>query len=249
MGSLQNFFSTLAKNTRSLVIVLVVLAIVGTVIGFILNKKENQSEEARNALFIAQQSVNAQLKAIGDKEQMNTVAKEVKAEKAGAKVPPAKNIDFDALTYQKLDVDSNFGEAISKLTAVSEKYNGTRPAFEARLYLGNLYYNHGESSKSLNWYVKASESANGSMEKAFAYSALGYAQENAGKNQDALDSFDKALNQGEGMIKGDVLLAVARNQTKLGKADQAKTTFDRIIKELPNTEFSKTAENLKAQTK
>ena len=249
MGNVQAFFTSLAKNTRALAIALVVLALIGAGLALFLNKKESQSEEARNALFIAEQSIDAQLKTIGEKEQLSTAVKDVNAEKAGSKVAPPKNIDYEALTYKKMDVDTEFKDAVGKLQAVADKYNGTMPAFEARLFLGNLYYNHGESEKSLPWYLKASESASGSMEKAFAYSALGYAQENAGKNQDALDSFDKALNQGEGMIKGDVLLAIARNQTKLGKTDQVKATYDRIIKELANTEYAKTAENLKAQTK
>jgi tetratricopeptide (TPR) repeat protein len=249
MGSIQSFFTSLAKNSRALVVGLVILALVGAGLALFLNKKEGESEEARNALFLAQQSVDSQIKALGDKEQLMNAVKDVKAEKAGAQVPPPKGADIEALSYKKLDVDAEFKDAISKFTAVSEKYSGTRPAFEARLYLGNLYYNHGESEKALPWYTRAVDSASGSMEKAFAYSALGYAQENAGKNQDALDSFDKALNQGEGMIKGDVLLAIARNQTKLGKSADAQATYDRIVKELADTEFSKTAENLKAQAK
>ena len=239
LGMVQDFFGSLAKHSRGLIGFLVVLVIVGGGVSYFMNQRETQSGEARNILFLAEQTVDTQTKTLAEKDRLTDLSDK-------SKVTPVKTpAETDTVDFKKLDVDTVYKNSVEKLQGISTKYAGTRPAFEAELYLGNLYYKHGNSTQALTWYQKAMSGARGSLEKAFAFSALGYAQENTQQYQPALQSFESGLNLGESMIKGDLLLAMARVQAKLGQKDLAKGTYDRILKELPNTEFAKSAEHLK----
>ena len=106
---------------------------------------------------------------------------------------------------------------------------------------------HGEFTKALPWYEKASDSAPDSFEKALAFSSLGYVHESLGKPTEALQSFQKALNLGEGSLKGDLLMGVARSYEAVHDSANARSTYDKILTELPNTEYAKSAELFKDQ--
>lgn len=150
-----------------------------------------------------------------------------------------------ASPYQKIDVDSQYGDGIKKLATVAENYPGTRASFEAVLQIGNLYYDHQSPEKAILWFSKAADGAPAQLEKASALSALGHAQENAGKFSDALQSYDKAINLGEGSLQGDLLLAKARCEEALHDVAQARSTYDQILAKLPETESSRIATILK----
>ena len=59
--------------------------------------------------------------------------------------------------------------------------------------------------------------------------------------------FQKALELGEGSLKGDLLMAIARCQETLHDSSKARSIYDRILSELPNTEYAKAADINKAQ--
>ena len=149
--------------------------------------------------------------------------------------------------FQKIDVDAKFQNSVKKLTEVQTNWNGTRSAFEARQKLGNLYFHHGEYSKSLPWFEKAFASAPNTFEKAQILSAMGYAQENLGQTDAAIQSYQKAIQLGEGSLKGDLLMAMARCYEFLKDTAKARSTYDQVLVDLPNTEYSKTAELYKGR--
>ena len=108
--------------------------------------------------------------------------------------------------------------------------------------LGQLYAQHGQPEKATPWFQKGLDAASNSFDKAMAQAALGYINEKIGKHSDALALFEKALNQGEATLKGDLLMAIARCHEGLKDGAKARATYDQIIKQLPNTEYAKNAQ-------
>jgi tetratricopeptide (TPR) repeat protein len=213
-----------------------VIFIVGVAFAFWMNHRSAQDDTARGALFLAEKSMETELKALLPPPPVL---------KKGEKASPAA-LTPDSITFQKFDVDSKLPQSVQKLKDVEQKYSKTRAAMQARLKLGGLYFNHGEYEKALNWYQKTLDSASG-FEKAVALSALGYTYENLNKPTDALQAFQKALNMGEVSLKGDLLLAIARSYEASHDSAKARSTYDQILKDLSNTEYAKSAEAFKAQ--
>jgi len=227
-------FDKVSERSTLFVLILGVLLAVSVAIGFYLNHRDAKFAAARNSLYLAGQSLQTELKALD-------------SSKNKPKTDAASESDDEITEFKKLDVDAQFPTAVSKLKAVQTEYDGTRSAYEARLKLGSLYFNHGDFSNAVPWYEKAVSSAPSSQEKAMALSALGYAQEGQGKTKEALDVFQKAYSLGEGILQGDLLLGIARCYEALHDSANARSTYDKILTQLPNTEFSKTAELYKDQ--
>ncbi len=78
-----------------------------------------------------------------------------------------------------------------------------------------------------------------------ALSNLGYAYDNAGKNKEAIDAFEKSVSLNQETVKGDSLLALIRLYKSTEQLDKRKTTIDRVAVELPNTEYAREAEGLR----
>jgi TolA-binding protein len=144
-------------------------------------------------------------------------------------------------------VDAKFPEAVKKYKDVIAQFDGTRAAHEARLALGTLYYNHGAPAEAVPLFQAAAGSATGSFEKSVALESWGYALENDGKYAEAITAFEKAANYAEGSVKGDSLLAIARCHEAMHDVAKARSTYDQILSQLPNTDAAKAAEGLKAK--
>lgn len=232
--SIRSFFESIYKHNRAFIGILLGMTVIGGVVAFIVHRLDHASEEGRNALYSAEKALEEETQALNGKP---------------TPVPSGKGESpktSEALVlFKKLDVDASFPETVKKLKKVDSEHGNTRPAYEARMKLGNLYYDHGDFEKSIPWYEKALNSAPGKFEKAQTLSALGYASENLGKGNAALQSYQKALDLGEASLKGDLLLAMARCYELTHDSAKAKSTYDRIIADLPNTDYAKTAEALK----
>jgi tetratricopeptide (TPR) repeat protein len=241
-SAVRGFFEGAAKRTRLMLGILAVVVALSALGALFLNRQAAQSSAASNALYLAQKSVDADLKAASAALPPVTAP-------SGAKAPATP--DPDAAVFKKLDVDAKFADSLKKLHAVAEQYPGTRAAFEANLQVGDLYFNHGEAPKAVEWYQKALGGAPDKLAKVFALSALGYANEGAGKFSEALASFQKAMDLGEvsSGVKGDVMLGVARSYEEMGDTAKARAMYDQIISQQPGTEFAKTAESDRALLK
>lgn len=218
------FFDQLFSHFRGVTLAILCLFLIGLGGAYYSNHREAQSQEARNILYLATKSL--------EKE---------------SKVIPGQDKDPSVALFQKLNTDAQFAETIKTLKKVDESFGGTRSAFESRLKLGDLYLNHGEAEKALPWYEKAIQSAPDNLDKALAFSALAYAQENLGKHADALLSYQKGINLGESSVKGDLLLGIARCYEVLHDSANARKSYDQILSEFPNTDYSRTAEAYRAQ--
>ena len=155
--------------------------------------------------------------------------------------------DTKSAGTKKVDVDTHFAESLAQLKKVENDFPRTRPAYEARLRLGNLYFNHSHYEKALPWFEKATQTAPTKLEKALALSAVGYSYENLKKGNAAIQTFQKAIDLGETSIKGELLMAIARCYEAVQDPTKARSTYDQVLSELPNTEYAKSAEVYKSQ--
>ena len=240
----NGFFDLLAKRSKLLFVLAGGILALIAVFTYVASQKEQKSDAGRNALFLAEKSLNTQLEAIAKASApAPVVAKDAKDKK------PAPPVTAESVEFRKLDVDTQLADGISKLKAVATDYATTRPGFDAMLKVGKTYLNHGNAAQAAEWFQKATEHAPASLDRAFAFESLGAASENEGKYKEALDAYDQALNTGEATLKADLLMNKARVYESMSNPAQAKTTYDLVLSQFPGTEQSKMAELFKARLK
>lgn len=249
----NSFFDVLQKNIKALIALAIVVILGGIAAALVMNHRAEETDQGRNALFTARKDLDEALKKIAETTVPATKmeAKAATAQKS-AKSPADKGetktpeVSADAVMFDRFDVDSKLGTPVREIEAVTAAFPKTRPAYEAMMILGKLYLDHGQADKALGWFQKATENSS-ALDKALAWSGVGYANENLGKYKDAVAAFDQGLNMGEPVIKGDLMMAKARSYQAIPDVNQARATYDQIISQLPNTEYSKTAESMKAR--
>jgi tetratricopeptide (TPR) repeat protein len=221
----RSFFSDIPKHSKVWLGALVVIFLTGLIGAFYMNHSEKREMHARDALFNAQITLDKRLKELA----------------------PTQTRGTDAVAQLKIDVDAKLPEVVTELKRIGKEYAGTRAALEANLTLGDLYFDHGEPGKAVPWYQEAVNTTKKDFDRALALYSLGYALENSGKPARAIENFEKAMNLGETVLKGDLLMAIARSYEAMRDIPKARATYDKILSQLPNTEYAKTAETLKAQ--
>ncbi len=234
--------SSLSQSTRLIIGALAVVIVIGVGATLLYERNSARTEKANDSLFTAQKTLEKELQAIA-KAEAPTPPKPTG--KTPDQTPPAPGAD--TVIFKKMDVDAKLPESIKKFQAVIQEFPGTRAAYEAQMALGGIYLNHGTPAKAASWYEQAAKGAPSGFEKASAYSALGYAHENSNKLPEALSAYETAINQGEATLKGDLLMSKARVLELMKDSAKAKTTYDQVIAQLPNTEYAKNAEIYKAQ--
>lgn len=238
------FFDALKSHRGAMIVAIIVLAGICLAAGLWVSRRAEKSGSGLNALYVAQKAYETELKALAGVKTTQPSQIDEKALRAEAEISGKR---MDELAFSKLDVDAKFPDTVKKYRAVIADFDGTRAAHEARMALGALYFNHGESAKAVPLFQAAVSSANGNAEKAMAYQSWGYAHENDGKPNEAITAFDRAAGYSEGAIKGNALLSVARNYEATRDVAKARSIYDQILSQLPNTDAAKTAETLKAK--
>lgn len=155
---------------------------------------------------------------------------------------------------EQVDVDAKFSKSVAAFTSVADQYSGSRAAFQARLALGDLYFDHGMSAKAVPWYESARQGARSNLEKGLVSYSLGYALENSGDAKSAVAAFETALKyqsdqKAVGGLKADLLMALGRSHEKLGQPAQAGTYYDRVIAEHADSQQAIQAEVFKSRLK
>jgi tetratricopeptide (TPR) repeat protein len=213
--------------------------IIGIGVVFVSSEREAKSKKSQDALFIANRSLD---KAIDELNKKNTPA--VKADPKKPAPPSPEN------TISKVDVNEAFKTQIDSYKGLIEKFPGTRAAFEANLAVGDLFLNRDVKGEgSIAWYEAALKIANSTLEKGFATYSLAYSFEKLGKYKEALEQFEKAqsLKIGDIAFKADLYMGIARVSELSGNSEKAKSTYDQLIKEMPNSEYAPMAEILKSK--
>ena len=137
LSSVTGVFQGLSDHNRIILSIVGALIMIGSATAFFINRNEHQNRNARDALYLAEKSLETESK---------------------------------DLSFKKVDVDVRFAESVKKLKAVDQDFSRTRPAYEARVKLGNLYFNHGDFEKALPWFQKAADTAPEKLAKALAKS-------------------------------------------------------------------------------
>lgn len=219
---LRRAFGNLASQSHTVFLVLGALFLLGLGSAFWMNHREANQAASRNALFLAEKALSKDLKGLESGSQKK-----------------------EDLAFLNLDVSTSFKPSIQELEELTKKYAGTRAAGDAALKLGDLFFSHGNYEKALDYFKRAAESSSG-FDRASSLVSVGYCLENLGKSAEALEAFEKSLRMGEASLKPDILLSIARIHGTSKNIDKARSTYDQILKEFPNTEYSKSAELFKA---
>ncbi len=234
--------ATTASKQKKLVAVGVVLILAATLAASLyLTKRNTFRAQAAEGLFKARQSLSEESKAYAESIKP-VVAKSATTKKVES---PPPNIEF-----AKFDVDTVMKKSVTEFEKVADGFPGTQAAYDAKMQLGSLYFDHGATpallGKSAQWFEKASVTAPSNDQVIFALYNSAYAQEALGHCAESVKLFDRALSSGSGPIQGELLRGKARCQETLGDKTGAKATYENIIKALPNTDHSKFAESKKA---
>jgi tetratricopeptide (TPR) repeat protein len=238
--------ATTASKQRKLVAVGGVIFIAAALAASLyLTKRNAYRAQASEALFKARTTLTAEMKSVADSLKPPAKPEAKGAKKEAAKPDVGANIEF-----AKFEVDEKLKGGVTALERVAEEFSSTLAGFDARMQLGSLYFDHATGpaayEKAATWFEKAANGAPSSEQAASALYSLGYAQESLGRCGDAVKTFDRALNSGATYVLGDLLRAQARCYETLGDKENAKKSYDRLAKSLPNTEDAKFAEMKKA---
>ena len=231
-GKGHQLFDALLKNQKPVAVALLVALALGVGFATIQQKREAREKGAVNALYLAKRVFEDELKSLAG---------------VGINSDPAADQKMGDALFSKIDVDAKFPNTVKKFSTVIEQNEGTRAAYDAATTLSSLYFNHGQTEKSLPWAEKAAQWAPNTMEKGFAYWGLGIVQETLGKPVDALRSFERGV--GSGPAQGEILLGIARTAETTQNTAKAKAAYDRIKKELPGSEAARIAEQLQSNVK
>ena len=251
--TVRKFFDEAGKHSQGVIAIVVGLVVIAAGGGFWLNHHEAKSAQGRDALYKAKQGLEKELTAFATATAPKTVPVEKAAPlgkdgKAGKDAPkPPATPTAESVAYKKAEVDTQFPKSVSALKKAALDFSGTRPGFEAQISLGDLYLDHGDAPKAIPFYEKAVDMAPGKHEKAVALYSLGFAGESAGKYAEAIKAFDKSLSTADIGLNGDILQGMARSYEQLHDTANARSTYDKIISQLPNTPYAKNAEAFKAQ--
>lgn len=243
-ATIQSGFDWMARNPRKFFISIgVIIAVFG--VGLIYSKHRNVvADSGRLALFQAKQALSKEYQVLIETKTGKTAVTDPKRSKDAEEAEKAKLMQENAVLtmIEKLDVDAKFPQSVKLMSEVSKQYHGTRPGYDAELTLGKLYFDHGEFQKSIPWYKNAIDSAPESFEKTMAYYSLGYSLESLTQYNEAIAQYEKALSFGEANVKPDLLLAMARCQESAKDLAKAKSTYEKIVSEYPNTQYAASAE-------
>jgi tetratricopeptide (TPR) repeat protein len=202
--------------------------------------RDSQAKKAGELLYSARLAEEKEIQAQLPKAATPEKGKKTEAETASTSA---------ALESEKLDLASRFPETLKAYQAVISQYPSTQASVEARLSLGRRYLNHGQAAQAVPLFEEAAKKASGA-DRASAWNAAGYAYEASAQSPQAIQAFEKAANEapkGIDTIRGDSLVSEARVLEASNDSARAKQVYERILKELPNSEFSKAAEIAKSR--
>lgn len=253
-NSMTQIAMSATKQKRLLFVGIVILLAATLAASLYLTKRNAFRAQAAEALFKARSTLETEMKAFATSIAPPAKKADPKVDpKAAAKAAPkdlAAPVAPPSTDFVKFDVDTKLAGSVTALEGVAKTYPNTLAGFDAKMELGSIYFEHGEGTaayeKALRWFESAANSAPGDEYSSTALYSQGYAQEALGQCPEAVKTFDRAVNAGAGALLGELLRAKARCQEIAGDKAGARTTYEAIAKQLPNTEHARFAETKKA---
>lgn len=237
MRAMRKFFGELESHRKPFLIAVGILFVgVVSTLG-VLSYLDSREEAAREAFYRASVLLAEELDALNPPPAA--------VDKKDLKAKPATPITFNE--YKKLDVDQTYPKAVAALKKVSADYGSTLAGFEARMQLGLLYLRHQHPEQAIAAYSDAVHSASGKIQKTMSLYALGTAEEDAGKFNEATETYNKALTYQVSSVVPDLLMALGRNYEKTNRKAEARKVYEQLIKEHSNSRHTTTAKTLLLQ--
>jgi tetratricopeptide (TPR) repeat protein len=128
---------------------------------------------------------------------------------------------------------------LKKLEEVANDFPRTKAASDSRVTVGHLYYQKKDFPRAISAYQAAL--TYGGFPPAFKtliLENLAYALEQKGDFQQAAKTFSELAQGKENFLKEDVLLSLARVYQKMGKSQEAKSTYQTFLKSFPKSIYA-----------
>lgn len=218
--------------------VVLVLGVIGGTYLFIQRGATRKQESAFSSLYQAE-------KIEEDAMRAESEASKGKDPKVSAKLPRESFYEI-AKTWS----EDQRKEYVSKLEETVTKFPSTLPQALASLRLANLSYHLGkmdEAAKHFDAVLTGFKASNeeGIIFTGLAFEGKGALLETQKKWDDAYKTYESASQLAHNPLKPLALMGMARVLRAQGKLDQAKTFFDKVISEFPNSDYEKRARVLK----
>jgi len=128
-------------------------------------------------------------------------------------------------------------KAIAALQAVVAEHGRSSAAAQAAYQLGNLQYEAGDYAAARGAYELALAKGVGGSLRTLAASGVGYTWEAQKSYPGAVAAYETALRQSgpHQFYFEDTLLDLARAQALAGKPAEAVATYERLLKDVPDT--------------
>ncbi|OGQ35810.1 MAG: hypothetical protein A3F16_07105 [Deltaproteobacteria bacterium RIFCSPHIGHO2_12_FULL_43_9] len=198
------------------VVVIVVTSLV------LISQKNKREGNAQAALATATQESNAQRSAF----EAQALKKEGVKEGKGS-----------GLTKEVVDKNE-----INRLEKVVAAYKGTKGAFQAELRVAQIYLDMKNYQEALKRFKDLADKADNPFLGSIVYYGLAYTEEELGNFEAASMAFDTVSRKAIPFFDSSALLGKARVLTELKRFDEAKKTYEEIIRRWPNSEVSKRSE-------
>jgi len=159
----------------------------------------------------------------------------------------AQVIFADAFNHYSLAVEKGnqveYQLTVDRLNDLISKYPQTSISKKAFLYLGNCYFFLKDYNNALRYYTLFLDKASKKdiLLLKFVYEGLGYASEQIGKYDQAVEYFKKSIEEGAN-FNDSGLMNLARAYEELKQNEKAVEIYQRIIKDYPQSEY-RTAAN------
>lgn len=243
----RSVFEGLSKNTRVLWLFLGAIFLIASAVGLMINRNDARNRDARNAFYSAQKNLELALKDLAKKRfpaaPSSATDITLKAREEAAEIAAA----LEKLAFAKIDLQAELGPQLQQLQKVISEYGSSRSAFDATMLLADLHFDHGQVAGAIPLYEKASLKAPSAVDRVLALKGLSAAYESTGKFSDAISALERAVQAGDGFLRGELLLSMARCYELAGDATKARAKYDEILAQLPNSESSQQAELAKAK--
>jgi tetratricopeptide (TPR) repeat protein len=218
------------RNVERLVAILK-LTILAVVVGgvaagavmFLRSRSEAATEKGFAALFTAEQMEKAAMKEVKD---------------------PSAGDAYDVMATWPAERKAAFE---SSLATVVRDHAGTPAAFAAGLRLGRFHFVVGDLAKAEAALVAVRDGAKSDEYRVYAAlagEALGSVYETRSDFAKAQEAFENAAALADNSLKPLALLGRARSLKALGRKDEAKAVYLKLVEEFPSSAYARQARAL-----
>lgn len=136
----------------------------------------------------------------------------------------------------------------TKLKSLVEKESGTYAAATASFYLGEIAYQQGKYAEAISAYeIYARRLPNNGPLTSMVLSNIGYAYEAQNKSAEAAQAFLKAAQSTGAPMRDQLFVNAARNFEKAGKALEARTYYQKVMEDFPESTLQNLVKSKLAQ--